>query len=386
MKKIEQIDSSGRVVLDNDDILDSDKKFSVLQSSFENLKKEKGHFTFTFKDKTCDLFVKNITYLGHPHPIYKKRIQVPINWGDDLLKNTSFLMGIYHYKGNVVFVVFSKKRRGKSSSAHVSTIDILKGIEFGVFRKIDKNNNEIVVFTKENIHKVFGSMISDAKISNNEEIEVIDKFSEDLEKEWHGIDAYTKMMEANFSQAFQAEWPGFYLEYKFEDFLNSNKEYLNICKYIREKGAKSLDFDVRFVKSDFLGDLKTHDFKSSAILGNDKISFLNAIEQYNKIWYIVLEVDSSKDRDNGFKTSDFWRRKIIELKGLDKKEGSYANRMKHSVLLKQIFILEINKFNQKYVSDFRQGKNPNGNERELKIQIKKRDIDNFVIFRKILNN
>ncbi len=49
-------------------------------------------------------------------------------------------------------------------------------------------------------------------------------------------------------------------------------------------------------------------------------------------------------------------------------------------------VLEINQFNRQYLVDFNQGKNSDGNPRNIKISIKKEDIknDNFAIYRQKL--
>lgn len=53
--------------------------------------------------------------------------------------------------------------------------------------------------------------------------------------------------------------------------------------------------------------------------------------------------------------------------------------MKNSVEPKKLEILEINQFNRKYIVDFNQGRNPNGNKRKKKIQILKKDFGNFLV-------
>lgn len=58
--------------------------------------------------------------------------------------------------------------------------------------------------------------------------------------------------------------------------------------------------------------------------------------------------------------------------------------MKNSIELTGIKILEINKYNVKYISDMTQGKNSNGKTRAIKIQIHKNFVDNFLIFNKDL--
>lgn len=59
---------------------------------------------------------------------------------------------------------------------------------------------------------------------------------------------------------------------------------------------------------------------------------------------------------------------------------SYSDRMKNNIEFTDFKILEINKYNQQYLSDFNQGKNSNGLPREQKIKIDKKNINNFLIY------
>jgi len=385
MKKVEQITKKGSVVISEDLIFSKKEITTVLSNFFPSIKEINNHYVISNNGTDYHLLVKNISYLGHPHPIYKKRIQVPKNWSNFLKKDNSFLMGVYHFEDNLIFALFDKKQRGKNSSAHISTIDILKAVELGIFYKTDKSNNKLIVFRSDKLNDIFKSLYGNKQIKNSDEIEVFNRFTEVLDKKWDGIGSYKEMISSNFSQAFQPEWPGFYFEYKFESFMKLNTQYSNICKYIRNKKIDDLDFDVEFIKNNFFGDLKTHSVKSDSILGNDKKSFEKVIEVHGKLWYLVLELKTRKDSDFNCVVSKFWNNELNTKKGKKKDSGSYCGRMKYDVSLLQFYILEINQFNKKYILDFNQPKNSNGQPRELKIQIKKKDIDNFVIFRKELS-
>lgn len=98
-----------------------------------------------------------------------------------------------------------------------------------------------------------------------------------------------------------------------------------------------------------------------------------------------MNLKQKKDSDSDFVVSKFWNNELNSKKGKNKDLLSYSNRMKYDVTLLNFYILEINQFNRNYVLDFNQPKNSNGKIREVKIQINKRDIDNFVIFRKTLS-
>ena len=91
------------------------------------------------------------------------------------------------------------------------------------------------------------------------------------------------------------------------------------------------------------------------------------------------------DKNFGCIVCNFWNKKLNELKGKNKKLKSYCGRMKRSGILVSMHILEFNQFNEKYISNFDQGKQPDGQSRQPKIKIDKKNIENFIIYRKNLN-
>lgn len=286
-----------------------------------------------------------------------------------------------------MFLFFDKKRRGKNSSAHVYSIDLLKAVESttGVFEKIDKNGNAIIVCQKEIFSSLLKKLIENGRVEYSEEISLFENFFATIDPKWEGISAYREMIDANFKNRFQSEWPGWYLEFNFENFLRSHKKYKKICRYVQKKKVGDLDFDLEFIKNKFIGDLKTHSNSSEAILGNDKRSVTKAMKTYKKIWYVTFVFSYRMDKNFDCEVSKFWNSEQNRILGYKKKEeGSYCGKMKHDGELVSIYILEINEFNMKYLSDFNQGKQQNGGaSREPKIKINKKLIDNFVIFRKL---
>lgn len=82
MKEIEQI-FGDKVVLDFDKKLSKTQIIEVLKKDFGVLKNNKNPYE-CFVNKDIKLFVKQITYLGNPHPIFKKRIQISKGWEVEL--------------------------------------------------------------------------------------------------------------------------------------------------------------------------------------------------------------------------------------------------------------------------------------------------------------
>ena len=111
---VEQITKDGIVTEGYDESLSPSEIYDCLAKYFPNLHKseEDGRFLVgCHKGHTYAIRCKNVTYLGNPHPLYKKRIQI----SDDLyefyrfaksIKASPILMGIYSYRDNVIFVDF----------------------------------------------------------------------------------------------------------------------------------------------------------------------------------------------------------------------------------------------------------------------------------------
>ncbi|MGZ9756526.1 hypothetical protein [Mycoplasma sp. 4423] len=404
--KSEQLNIDNSVCIDLDQILSYDEKFQLLNNLLDNkIKIEKCNknakfFKYSSLNNT-DIFllIANITYLGGngQHPIYKKRIQLK-SWYKDVIntnKNT-FILGIYKYNTNIMFVSFDTQtyinKKMNNSSAHVYINDLSQGLMFGIFEKYDKNNNKITVIRSDKINDYLNKRIN----NNPSLINQINLFN--LSLKWNiqikGIDAYKQMFCANFKNTFQAEWSGWYLEYLFEKFIKDNKIY-NIVYTNSENINKKefLDFDLYFKNDDFYGDLKSSDENNIQIIGNDIEHINDALIKHNKLWYLIYEHSSLKDKDSNtnYQTTRFWNnlkqhRNIKQIDDFiseqqDISSLSYINRMKHSIKFKKMYILEVNKINIKYVFNlFKQGKQPDGSLRKPKYSINKNAIDNFIIY------
>lgn len=330
--------------------------------------------------KYC-ILCKNISYLGNPHPIYKKRIQIPegfINlYNENINKDiATLLIGVYKYKDTVLFCDFDTSKyvnnKSHNSSAHIYTIDLLNGVRNGVFKKKDYRNNIITVFDENNVNKFLEMKLNVSSTTGVEVFDTLDEFFASMFKEWLGIECYMEMIENRFNNKFQPEWPGFYLEYKLEKYLEENHK-TDIIRYCQNKKNGDIDLDLYFPKLGMYGDLKTHSSNSNAIQGNDYNTIMDLIENQS-VYYIVCSHETEKDKNHGFIVTEFWN------KAQNKEDlHSYGNKMKYSVKLTKYYILEINKYNKKYLEIFRQGKNSDGKSREPKIMIPDKYIENFLV-------
>jgi hypothetical protein len=393
--KIEQITKTGLVVEDYDvKISPIELKKLLFNQKYLKIKSNKNPYIAKYKNKEIVLCVKIISYLGIPHLHHKKRIQIPKEWKGVLQQENSLLLGVYLYDNEITFCLFDttkyKNNRLNNSSAHIHTMDLHKARVDGIFSKIDNKGNKITVFTWQNFEKVFDLILLGNKITLADELSIFNKFSKSLSLDWKGVDCYKEMITADFNQAYQGVWSGFYLEYKFKEFLHNNSNYKSICQYKQNKKNNEIDLDLWFNDKQFYGDLKAHT-EGGTLLGNDKDNINLAVQKHQKVWYIVFTHTTIKDNEKNGIVTKFWNKKLNERyektgKGKLKKLDSYLSRMKYSIQLKHFVVLEINQFNKKYLADFNQGRNSDNSSRKQKIAIKNKDInnDNFAIYRKEL--
>lgn len=386
MKKVEQVTIDGDVVVDYDQPLKGSEIYKFLSNKFKMVSNKKSSpFIIEYKDKIVALYIKNITYLGHPHPIFKKRIQIPHKFIETLNEYENvILLGIYRYNNHYILSNFDyekyKNNQANNSSAHVNTIDILKAVENEIFEKIDKNENKITCFTENKIIEVFDSVLKLNNLFYENELTVFKKFNEYISKRWYGKYVYEEMIREGYNNAYQAEWVGFFLEYKFEKFLENNPLFMKYCKFISNKKTYDIDLDLYFPRKNYYGDLKTHT-RFTNIQGNDKETIDKVISNYKKFWYIVYSHTTILDKNRDHIVTKYWNKKINENYKKNKSEYSYGSRMKNNIVFKDMNVLEVNNFNLKYLKIYNQGKNSNGKPRKPKIMIPSKDIDNFAIYR-----
>ncbi len=391
---VEQVSPDGDILLDVDTVLAPAELRSLLAGlAGLQLSSETNPYRATFKDREVTLCVKNVTYLGRPHPHYKKRIQISSAFKEHLNKPSGFLLGVYTYQGAHTFCLFGastyKDNKLNNSSAHVSVLDLSKARTHGMFEKIDKRSNKLLVFAEEYFETAFGSALAGTELELPEEIAIVKTIFESLPRELLGTDAIQEMLDAGDPKALEGEWAGFFVEHYVKRFLEDNPHLKEQCVFTQNKRTGGMDLDMLFRGKHFPGDLKAHSV-GSGIQGNDKATIERAIEQYGKVWYIVLGHTTVKDRDMDGVTTLFWNSLINKRskqsgKKAKKDDDSYLDRMKYSVRFRHLLILEITPANYKYVRTYNQGKNSDGSERNPKISINKNDIDNFAIFRLNLN-
>lgn len=393
--KSEQIAPNKNLVLDYDQPLLSSKDiFIALKNSLgENvisLKYQGTKNVYAYKhDGKIEYFLCGaITYLSFPHPLFKKRLQLK-KWYKEFYdeyassSNVSIrLIGIYHYEGLILFVNFKTEdyisHKCNSSAAHVYSNDLYQGLSNGIFEKTDWNGNHITVLTS----RKFKDFICGKK-DENHIFTLFKKFNSQFDfGKWILADkAILEMKKADWYQWRGTEWPGWFLEYKFSAFIvaeNCQGEMIYIGN-IKNKSQKLLDFDLFFPAENYYGDLKASDIYKNEAPGNDQENVLEAINKYEKLWYVIYEHKTEKDSAHNYEMA----LKRMNLLGETCNDGkiSYAAKMKHSVEFLQMKIFELNRINlNETLTVFNQGHQPSGEKRKPKFLINKRNIDNFIVF------
>jgi hypothetical protein len=138
------------------------------------------------------------------------------------------------------------------------------------------------------------------------------------------------------------------------------------------------------VEIEYFGDLKASNIKKHESPGNDAEDIVRCIREFGRFWYVIYEHETWHARDNDDLATigwNEWKQSIGYKGGRPYNPLSYASRFKESVRFVQMMVLEVNEANFGIVlGEFAQGKQPDGADRALKVMIKKRNIDNFLIY------
>lgn len=408
-EKSEQIDSALNYALDYDQPLDwrkeifnasrdvlGDSKFSVLKLTLPAGKYNVGKYVSN-SGITHIFLLAAVTFLGGNgnHPVFKKRIQLK-EWfkqAYNKLSSSSTMVhftGVYHYKGNVIFVDFGPEtyvpNKMHNSSAFVYVNDLYRAMKDGIAKRKDFNGHAITTISRSCFKKYIDSLsIGMVAQPHDDLIATFTKFNLNFPfMKWiKGIDAISEMWEHKWPDWRQTEWPGWFLEYKFSSFLDAHK--VSNVVFCRNKKASDLDFDLWFPDHKFYGDLKASDEIKSEAPGNDQENLIRAINKYDRFWYAIFEHETVKDSDSQQKFVDDRIAFIITKDGIApaKSEKKKHRDLKNRVFFNRMLILEINRFNyQNMLKVFNQGKQPDGKPRKKKFLVRKHlpvELENFQI-------
>ncbi len=393
LKKSEQISPSMAIVYDYDQPFT--KRSEFLNAFKQAFGKDCGYFMFGNHaiyyyehDGKKDYFlVGAITWLSGPHLLFKKRLQLK-KWYKEFydlhcneVDSTIHLTGVYHYDGLVVFVEFATEdymgNKMNSSAAHVYTNDIYQALTNKRFEKTDKNYNHITTIVSRNYKAYIDGTLKETTL-----FDLFRKFNMGFTfGQWiTAVKAISEMKAKNWYQWRGTEWAGWLLEFKVNEFIEIERCENRMMYIGNRKGTDLLDFDLVFKEDNFYGDLKASDISANEAPGNDQDNVLEALAKYGRIWYIIYEHETIKDKDRDSEMA----KARMELLGTPYKEGdkiSYQSRMKHSVNFKRMKIFELNRINMhEALKEFNQGHQPDGSKRAPKFSINKKNIDNFIVF------
>ena len=398
---VDQIGVDGGLLQAPDKTLSESAKNRLLLDSLPTATVEQYHGVRVVRFVDQLIMKKQITHLGHPWPAFKKRIQVPRTWleaerrarAEGLVPR---FVGIYHHEGVTIFVDFDPStyvgRKANNSAAHVATNDLYQAQTLGQFSRTDRNGNRLTSVRADEL----ASYLRSGYDERNPHLEILDRFSDAFldGARLEGLAAVQEMYAAGWPDKFQNEWAGFYVEFRLSRFLRENKlrGWLDVQK---EKRKGEFDYDLRFLahgKLEHYGDLKASNIEVSDSPGNDAENFYRCLSETGRFWYVIYEHETWHGRDNGNTSTvawNDWRRSVGHIgRGGVYDPLSYAGRFKEAVRFVGVKILEVNHANAGMVlGDFQKNfRQPDGKPRKGKVMIRKRDIDNFLIYTKTIES
>lgn len=394
---VNQIAPDGSLIQAADETISPSRKRELLFGALPDARIETyaGRKVVRFHDQV--ILTKQVTHLGRPWAAFKKRIQIPPYWID--LERQSRIddlvvrfVGVYHHGETTIFVDFDPStyvmRKANNSAAHVATNDLFQAQTLGQFSREDKNGNRLTSVRADQ----FATYLQSGYQERNPHVEVFDRFTQlflDGSKV-DGLQAAKEMYASSWPDTFQTEWAGFYVEFRLSQFIQQ-QGLSNHVVVQKEKRKGEFDYDLRFLHDGVLqhyGDLKASNVTLSDSPGNDAEDFFACLKQTGRFWYVIFEHETWHARNNANIATiawNDWRRFVGHVSRSKTYDPlSYAGRYKEAVRYVRVKILEVNQANAHIVlgdfqKDFKQYQGK-GNPRRGKVMIRKKDIDNFLIY------
>lgn len=389
---VDQITSDARLVRDQDTRLSGSERERLVTDALRGSRATEIAGVRAVRWKHHVILSKQVTHLGFPWPEFKKRIQIPRTWiqaHNEALRQglTPRFMGVYRYGSTTIFVDFDPStyvlRKANNSAAHVATNDLFQAQVHGTFTRTDARHNRLTSIRCD----LLPEYLETGQTALDRYIVTLDSFNREFVDgdRIEALHAVKQMHDAEWPDRFQGEWPGFYLEFRLDSFLR--REGIEHVRFVKAKQRNSYDYDLEFLQGSgvgFLGDLKASDHKQPQSPGNDAGDIRRCVEQFGRFWYVIYEHSTRHARDNGDRATiewNEWKRSVGYVKRTGFDPLSYAGRFKASVSFFRVKVLEVNSANfDTVLGDFTQGRQPSGEARALKVMIKKKYIDNFLVY------
>lgn len=415
--KVEQV-KDYEIVYGNDKKIARNKKWKFIDNI---LRKEKINYEWIEtknqpyilkinKKDYCiqyNMYISNVTYLGKPHPGYKKRMQLSESADRSYLKedntptNITLLIGLYVFDENNPIIVSwdasANKTAGKSKSSHVYVNDLQLAMINGASQRTDKKKNNIYCYLPDNfIHfldynhidvnhsETFLSYLKSFGFDYNEYFfidDMVKYLKEDLERKnyvWDGKESIVEMKEKGYGKWRETEWQGFFFEYLMEKrLLDESVEMRQVLEIPGPRYGRTT-FDSFY---NIPWDFKVHSDSGNSVITNDLEAINLAIKDYGKVGFIIISGTSEYEKDHEF--SD-WRN---ELKGgLSKNQLDNIKKKKKHRKLKSEFkperltVVIVDKDSIKKHSVVGGFHNPNDNVRRDKLSLNFRKFDEELIY------
>ena len=397
MKKVEQVNKSGNIVIDYDQILTTNQIRDLMFELFNPIIKQ-DEKQFVLYDKIA-ILACNVTYLGNPHPLYKKRIQLKQYYLDYLAKNAvnnlkTLYVGIYSYNKTRLFVVFEPttyaSKKSNNSAAHVYSINLQYAQRVGRFSKIDHFGNNVQIFNTYEFVRYIKTLAGDqlgGADSYDSVIKIINEklssFTDYVPSVWYGVDCYKEMINARDPNARQGEWQGWYFEYLFKKYIEQNR--ITEISWHADRRDGGIDLDLKFNRDWTYGDLKADQIEHD-ILGNSFETLDTVIKDNDgTVYYICCLYRAEKDSEHGYKVTRFWN-SLRDEPYTDENDirNRYGKRMKFAVEPKRFCVIKLDSitYNILKKNPFAQGLNSDGNERKPKLKVSKDMITALSVYSK----
>lgn len=442
---VEQVKNDGLQVMGYDESLSPSEMFNLLSRYFVGIKKSTTDSRFyigEYKGHKYALRSKNVTYLGNPHPLYKKRIQIAEDLFDFIdyalsINAKPLLLGLYKYQDTVIFVFFKLdtyiERKAHNSSAHIYISDLSAAAETGYFQKVDFFGNTITAVSPNALEvyldEVFDSSLkikqSKTNSEANETLGYDESFAPDaisypegrkaesLIEHYSKIDGTSEERFSSYAKVFREQ-----IVPKIRSFfIDEDKEWNGIdCykkmiaanyrnKFQAEWAGTFLEYEFeKYLSDNSLNNLITY-AQDKTTGGIDLDLFFPTIESYGDLkahsegsrgiqgndWSTIFGIINNQDGkshvyyivcEHSTEKDSMNNYEVTHFwnESQHKKDPmSYSTRMKNRVRLKKVYFLDINYSNREYLTKFKQGLNSNGKPREPKIMIEHDKLQYFIV-------
>ncbi|MEH3077609.1 MAG: hypothetical protein PGN11_13230 [Quadrisphaera sp.] len=176
----------------------------------------------------------------------------------------------------------------------------------GTFSREDRNENTLTSVRADELARY----LRGGAVTRNPHLEVFERFNEEFfaTGRIEALDAVKEMHGVAWPDAFQGEWPGFYLEYRLHGHLRLQGA-ADLVVFQKEKRRGLFDYDLVFRNSgrvDFYGDLKASNIAKVESPGNDEEDIRRCVSEFGRFWYVIYEHETWHARHDDNRPTIAW--------------------------------------------------------------------------------